>query len=70
LTTAELLARSPRPECLPAVLTNEKRKGRIERRGDGWRIVPEAFPADLLAAAEAATKARHASGNRLCGGEL
>jgi hypothetical protein len=43
-------------------LVNEKRKGRIERLGDSWRIVPAAFPPDLLAAVAALDEAGGWSG--------
>ena len=50
LTTAELLASSPRPEALRAILASEERRGRLERDRERWRLVRDAFPADLLAA--------------------
>ena len=50
MTYAKLRATSPRPTQLRTVLFDEERRGRVERQGDEWRIVPSAFPADLLEA--------------------
>jgi len=36
-------------------LEDEERRGRVERCGDAWRIVPGAFPPDLLAALDGIT---------------
>ena len=45
------LARSsPRPEHLATVMALEQRAGRVERRGNRWRIVPEAFAPEVLEA--------------------
>jgi hypothetical protein len=35
---------------LRAVLVNEERRGRVERKGDRWRIVADAFPPEVLQA--------------------
>ena len=32
------------------MLVNEERRGRVERNGDRWRIVPGAFPPEVLQA--------------------
>jgi hypothetical protein len=50
LTTAELLATSPRPEALAVVLNDEARRGRVERRGNRWRLIEGAFAPEVLEA--------------------
>jgi hypothetical protein len=35
---------------LQIILSNEQQRGRVECDGRRWRLIPEAFPADVLAA--------------------
>ena len=48
VTMAELLANSPAPKQLERVLRDEVERGRVRHDPDGYRIAPNAFPAEVL----------------------